>query len=190
MERALVSRGDLKIEKIWRAFELNPGMPDGGMDRKLYIQAKFGSWERAERLYDTIAMVGALEDIHFRFDLIKRTPNTMAAHTLLKVARTQAKEEVLLLLLFEAYFEKGLDIGTAEVLQDLARQVELEPYPSSAQSFYIKQVEQDLAMRDLIGGVPHYIFDGKYSLAGAQEPEILLRLFDLARVEEQSLLSF
>ena len=61
----------------WRAFQLNPGMPNGGMDRQQYLAAKFGSAERASRLYDTVTRVGAEEGIRFRFDRISRTPNTM-----------------------------------------------------------------------------------------------------------------
>ena len=41
LERALASVGDVLV--TWRPFQLNPTMPPDGMDRKAYLEAKFGS---------------------------------------------------------------------------------------------------------------------------------------------------
>ena len=51
LERALKARPMSGLSIRWRAFQLNPGMPNGGMDRQQYLAAKFGSAERASRLY-------------------------------------------------------------------------------------------------------------------------------------------
>jgi len=45
--------------------------------------------------------------------------------------------------------------------------------------------EDALARRAGINGVPCFIFNGRFALSGAQEPEAFFQLFDLAREEEQ-----
>ena len=34
LEAALAARPELSVEIVWHAFQLNPGMPEEGMDRK------------------------------------------------------------------------------------------------------------------------------------------------------------
>src|SRR3546814_20464928 len=43
LERALAARPTLGVEVRWRAFQLNPAMPQDGMDRQAYLTAKFGN---------------------------------------------------------------------------------------------------------------------------------------------------
>ena len=45
-----------------------------------------------------------------------------------------------------------------------------------------------LARRQGINGVPCFIFNGRFLLSGAQEPESFFQLFDLAREEEATAL--
>ena len=40
----------VKIQRIWYPFELNPTMPEAGMDRQTYRSNKFGSWEYSQIL--------------------------------------------------------------------------------------------------------------------------------------------
>lgn len=49
LERALTEiRVQVKEAVVWwRPFQLNPGMPPGGMSRRDYRTVKFGSWERS-----------------------------------------------------------------------------------------------------------------------------------------------
>ncbi len=51
LERALAERPGLEVAFLWRAFQLNPDMPPGGMDRMAYLSAKFGGAERSARVY-------------------------------------------------------------------------------------------------------------------------------------------
>src|SRR5215470_17269493 len=100
----------------WRAFQLNPGMPPDGMVRERYIDAKFGSAERAKRIYEAVSAVGASEGIQFNFEAIRRTPNTLLSHRLLRKASKEGLQELLLDALFRAYFVEGRDIGSSRVL--------------------------------------------------------------------------
>jgi predicted DsbA family dithiol-disulfide isomerase len=178
---------DLAIR--WRAFQLNPGMPAGGMDRRQYMAAKFGSAERATRLFDTVTRVGADEGIRFSFDRIARTPNTMKSHRLLALAAQHGRQSQVLDRLFAAYFGEGRDIGQAAVLVDVGEEsqlprIEVEAALSEDSPIGTSLAEDFLARRQGINGVPYFVFNGRFGLSGAQEPEALYHMFDLAREDD------
>src|ERR1700676_866902 len=83
LEKALALAGPDGVRVWWHPFQLNPGMPKEGMNRKDYRSAKFGSWERSLALDAHVMAAGRAEGILFRFDLIDRTPNTLDAHRLI-----------------------------------------------------------------------------------------------------------
>ena len=120
LEQALASYHrpieDLRI--IWRAFQLNPDMPEAGIDRQTYLNNKFGGETRARQIYQNIKQVGASVGIDFQFDAIKTTPNTLKAHRLLRWAQDKNLEQAERLMdnMFKAYFLLGQDIGDQGVL--------------------------------------------------------------------------
>jgi predicted DsbA family dithiol-disulfide isomerase len=189
LERALVARPQSNLLLRWRAFQLNPGMPTGGMDRAQYISAKFGSADRANRLYQTVARIGATEGITFHFDRINHTPSTLLSHRLSYVAATADRQSAMLDRLFAAYFEEGRDIGDPEVLSKLAAEVGLPSNLTAEALSAGGQIDTALASdfqarRQGINGVPYFIFNGRFGLSGAQEPEALFHMFDLAREDD------
>lgn len=189
LERALRLRPQPGLVRRWRAFQLNPGLPASGMDRRQYMIAKFGSLERAQRLYEAVSRVGAQEGIRFDFDRIARTPNTVRSHRLLYAAAEQDKQPELLELIFRAYFSEGRDIGDPDVLAELAT---LAGLPGAAIADALLEggrldsaMTEDLQSRRIgINGVPFFVFNGRFGLSGAQEPEALLNMLDLAREED------
>lgn len=188
LERALRQRPQPGLTLRWRAFQLNPGLPPSGMDRRQYMVAKFGSLERAQRLYEAVARVGAQEGLQFDFDRIARTPNTLRSHRLLYAAAEEGLQADLLDLIFAAYFTQGLDIGDADVLSALAFEAGMSAGAINEAltegSRMDLAINEDLQSRRIgINGVPFFVFNGRFGLSGAQEPEALLNMFDLAREE-------
>jgi predicted DsbA family dithiol-disulfide isomerase len=191
LARALAQRPQPKMAVRWRAFQLNPGMPPEGMGRERYIDAKFGSSERAKRIYEAVTAVGASEGIDFNFGAIRRTPNTLLSHRLLRKAGKDGLQDALLEAMFHAYFVEGRDIGDARVLAEIGEAGGL----SGAAAFLAGdedgeevRAEDSLARRQGINGVPCFIFNYRFLLSGAQEPESFFQLFDLAREEDAGLL--
>ena len=110
-ERAHTARPHTGLAVTWRAFQLNPEMPADGIDRQRYLELKFGGGDQAGQVYHRIAAAGAEEGIDFAFDRIRRTPNTVNAHRLVRWARQQGRQNEVVESLFQAYFLEGLDIG-------------------------------------------------------------------------------
>lgn len=184
LEKALDLRPSAQVILRWRAFQLNPDMPAGGMDRRQYLAAKFGGPDAAERIYDNVRVAGQRDAIAFAFERIPRTPNTVNAHRMIRFADRDGKQDAMVAALFQAYFLDGRDIGDAATLARLAAECGLDEKTAAAFLGGEEETEtvlaEDIYARKLgIGGVPCFIFDGKYAVSGAQEPEAFLPVFDL-----------
>ncbi|OYV34823.1 MAG: disulfide bond formation protein DsbA [Rhodospirillales bacterium 20-64-7] len=186
--RTLRRRPDLAFELIWRPFLLNPDMPRMGMSRPEYVVRKFGGEERARRLYATITEVGRQEGLEFRFDRIRRTPSSIDAHRLVRYAARFGQADTLVEALFAAHFTDGLDLGDHGVLTAVGVACGMESVPlrrflaSDAESEGV-HADNLRAHRLGINGVPCFVVEGTHAIAGAQEPEVIERLLDVATVD-------
>jgi predicted DsbA family dithiol-disulfide isomerase len=185
LERAMAMRPELEVRRRWRPFQLNPDMPADGMPRERYLAAKFGAERNSARIYANVAAAGKGEGIDFAFDRIRRTPNTVRAHRLIRLAAEEGIEDSVVEALFGAYFLDGRDIGDVETLTEIAARCGLDEAatrthlagPAGASEV---RAEDQRARRLGIDAVPCFIIDGGYAIAGAQAPEMFLPLFDVA----------
>jgi len=184
LEQALAQAGLGEAEVHWHAFQLNPDLPPEGMDRKRYLETKFGPGT-LERIHARLDEVGKEAGIDFQFDRIQRSPNTRDAHRLLWLAGTQGKQGALKEALLNAYFIEGRDVGDRRVLAEIAAAVGVDADVSAflAGDGGLREVEQDLmtGARLQISGVPFFIFEGRVALAGAQPPEVFQQALDAVR---------
>ena len=191
MEKAIELNGLTgKVTVRWRAFQLNPGMPPDGMGRAEYLALKFGGGERAAQIYDSIRDTGDTVGIPFKFDLIKRTPNTIKAHRLIRYAGRSGLDGAVVETLFQRYFLEGHDIGDDEVLCDIAIAGGLDgdkirAWLASGEDEDEIRGEHDYAVSLNIDGVPCFIIENRYAVVGAQEAEAFGPVFDLVREEER-----
>ncbi|WP_205963389.1 DsbA family oxidoreductase [Roseicella aquatilis] len=188
LRRMLRSRPDVVAELIWRPFLLNPDLAPQGVPRQEYLVRKFGGEERARRLHGTIADLGRAEGLDFRFDRIRRVPHSLDAHRLVRWAGRFGLADAMVETLFESYFMDGTDIGDAAVLAGIAGRLGLEA--PAARRFLATVAEVEAVHADNlrahrlgINGVPCFVVAGRHAIAGAQEPEVLERLLDVALVE-------
>ncbi len=189
LERALAARPSPAVEIRWQPFQLNPNMPRVGMDRLAYLSAKFGGVERAAQAYATVAETAARDGLMLALDRIRRTPNTLDAHRLVRLieAKTGDASEAVELL-FQAYFQEGRDIGSHAVLIDVAAGLGCNPdtvrdwLTGSAELTAVRAA--DAAARQIgIQAVPCFVFSRRYALSGAQEPAAFFPLFDLSAAQ-------
>jgi predicted DsbA family dithiol-disulfide isomerase len=186
--RTLRRRPDLLFELTWRPFLLNPDMPRIGMSRPEYVIRKFGGEDRARRLYNSISEIGRVEGVLFRFDRIRRTPSSVDAHRLVRYAARFGQADAMVEALFSAHFTDGHDIGEHALLVAIATACGLDP--ARVRQFLATDQESEgvhadnlRAHRLGINGVPCFVVAGRHAIAGAQEPEVIERLLDVAAVE-------
>ena len=199
LERALAKLGAREIELRWVPYELNPDMPEAGMDRRAYRSAKFGSWERSQELDAGTVRAGQAEGVTFDYDKMTRTPNTFAAHRLVALAQEQDQAQAqaqaqnqnqgmaLAAAILRGYFSEGRDIGDLQVLFELGRshglsEAQLEAFAAGEGSTMVRQ--QVLAqLQRGVRAVPTIAFGG-VQLQGAADVETLAE--ELRRAVERA----
>lgn len=188
-ERALAARPGTRVSIHWRPFLLNPDLPLDGIDRRAYLDRKFGGPARVQRVHGAVAAAGESVGIQFDFDRILRTPNTLNSHRMIRFASCLGREAETVEAIYRAYFCEGRDIGRIDELVEIGAAAGLPPdalRPYLLSDADIAAVMNDNARAHRLGvnGVPCLVLDGRYAVAGAQEPDVLLRLIDVAREAE------
>jgi predicted DsbA family dithiol-disulfide isomerase len=188
LEKAMSQRPDLDFEIQWRPFQLNPDMPRDGMDRRQYLDVKFGGPDRAKQIYQHIEDAGRSEGIAFAYDKIARTPNTLDSHRLIKWAGTAGVQDAAVEVLFRKYFLEGGDIGDKDLLIDVAKEIGMDADLVSDlldgdSDLEQTKAEDTMARQMGVTGVPCFIIGRKYAVSGAQDPAVLVQAFDLIEKE-------
>lgn len=185
-EVATRRRADVEFDVRWLPFELNPTLPQAGVERESYLARKFGDPERVQAMQAQLRELGSGLGIDFRFERARRMPNTRLAHELLQFAQGEGAQDAVSEALFKAYFEEGLDIGDrARVIgigtgagldaAELERALTNHRYAND-----IDALERQ-AHAWGISGVPTFIFDRNYAVSGAQDTDVFLQVFDRLR---------
>jgi len=185
LDRARAMRPALEVRLRWWPFFLNPQMPPEGMDRQAYLRAKFGGEANARSIYARIREAGRADGVEFAFERMPRTPNTLLAQRLILLAEQEGLGEAMIRGLFQALFVDGRDIGDLEQLIGLAAGAGLE---RAAVARYLageqgaSEVIAGHRRAEALGvrGVPVFVVDREHAIAGAQPPEVLVGLLDLA----------
>ena len=185
LEQALAEEAGPVVVR-WRPYQLDPTIPEGGLDRAEYMAKKFGKSGRLQSVHDNLTRLGAEVGLPFAFDKITRSPNTLDAHRLIRWATSAGVQSRVVDRLFEAYFVEGRDIGDRVVLTEIAAECGLDAdlverlLAEGADSEVVRQeVEQAQAMG--VSGVPFFIFAGRLGVPGAQEPSALRQAMAEAR---------
>ena len=196
-EAALASfAGRDEVEVVWRAFQLDPGAPRGTSQPVVEAYArKFGGYERAEQILDNVTQVAAAAGITFRMDRALRA-NTLDAHRLLWLAEhetTPAVQGALKELLLQAYFIEGIDVANHDALVELAvtaglDRARVQRLLAGTEGVAEVRAEMARAHELEIYSVPTFVFDGRWQVPGAQEPEVFRRVFErVVQLERESI---
>ena len=188
LDRALAAEPDHPFVIEWHPFQLNPAMPAGGMDRRAYLEGKFGGKEAAVKAYAPVVEHAEKAGLTINFEAMQRTPNTLDAHRLIHWAGIEGRQTAAVSALFKAYFVDARDIGDAEVLADVADGIGLDAsiitrlLASDADIDAIR--DRDTHSREMgISSVPTFIVAGKHAVPGAQPPELWKKV--IAELREQ-----
>lgn len=183
LDAALAQMPKHPFEIEYHPFQLNPEMPREGMDRRAYLEAKFGGKEGAVAAYSPIVQAAEEAGLPIDFQGIKRTPNTLDAHRLIHWAGIEKRQLPVVSALFEAYFIQGRDIGDREVLADIADGVGLDA-AAIRRLLESEADEADIRARDAharqrgVSAVPTHIVANQHVVPGAQPTELWMQLID------------
>lgn len=188
LDAALAQVPDHPFVIQWHPFQLNPDMPPEGMDRRAYLEAKFGGKEGAVRAYAPVVERAAAAGLTINFEDMQRTPNTLDAHRLIHWAGIESKQTQAVDALFQAYFVDARDIGDHEVLADIADSIGMDA--SVVMRLLTSDADRDdIANRDThsremgVTSVPTFIVAGKHAVPGAQPPDLWRKV--IGELQEQ-----
>ncbi|MES1990508.1 MAG: DsbA family oxidoreductase [Pseudomonadota bacterium] len=190
LDEALRQHGGEGISLRWRPFQLDASIPEGGVDRKAYMQKKFGADpDRAKAVTGTIRDYGDQLGITFNFDKIAISPNTLDSHRLIRWAGTAGCQDQMLDILFRRFFTDAEDIGNHAVLLDAAREAGMDTdivadLLTRGADRELVQREESLAREMGIQGVPSFVINEQWVMVGAQEVPALLRMFEKLLAKE------
>ena len=182
-ERALAQRPEHGLDISWKPFQLNPNMPPEGMDRRAYLERKFGGKDAAVQVYGDIQKAAEGDGLDVALDKITRTPNTINAHRLIHWAGIEGVQNEAVAALFIANFKEGKDISDPALLADIAESVGMDR--TATQRLLASDAEisetraADEKAREMgVSGVPTFLIDGQYVVTGARETAFWVDLID------------
>jgi predicted DsbA family dithiol-disulfide isomerase len=175
--RAVAAQDAHPFAFAWRPFQLDPTIPREGMDRTEYLARKFGDLSRLEESHRRLAEMGREVGIDFRFERIRRSPNTLDAHRVIRWAEPEGLQTRTAMALFRRYFELGEDISDPIVLREAAEEAGLDGAVVATLLLgdadrEVVRAEADAAQEMGVTGVPTFILARRYVLSGAQPAEV------------------
>jgi len=188
LERAVALKPEIPVVVRFRPYFLNPWVPREGMSREEYLIAKFGSVERYNRSNNRVAEAAAAVGLDYNRDRIKRQPNTLDCHRLIRWAGETDNSARMKQRLMETYFSEGGDLSQADVLVAAATACGMDGEAVRGRLASEEDVaevtrEAQSAADAGIDGVPCFIFGGMIALSGAQPPEYLAAAIERATDE-------
>jgi len=191
LDKALAEAPDHPFVIEWHPFQLNPDMPPEGVDRRAYLEGKFGGKEGAVKAYAPVVEHAEAAGLKIDFEGMTGTPNTIDAHRLIHWAGIEGKQSQAVDALFDAYFVQARDIGDHEVLADIADGIGLDAsvvlrlLASDADREDIRK--RDAHSREMgINSVPTFIVAQQHAVPGAQSPELWHRVIEELRAQVQA----
>jgi predicted DsbA family dithiol-disulfide isomerase len=178
-------RDDVSV--VYKPFQLDPRAPKEPTPVADAYARKFGGPDEAMRIIDRVTDTAAADGLGFHLDVAQRA-NTFDAHRLLAYANERGVQAAMKERLLQAYFTEGKDVADHEQLADLATDVGLDK--GAVAAFLASEEGVDALRAELrdslergITAVPTFVFDGLWSVPGAQDPDTMLLV--LQRVAEK-----
>ena len=186
LKRTLAMRPQVDATIRWRPYQLDPGLPAEGVDRKALMRSKFGDDpERLGTIQDALKAQAAEDGLDLKFSQIEKSPNTNAAHRLIVWADVEGKGPEAAEAIMHAYWTELRDIGDPQVLTDIGvklgldRAVLEQRFRDGVARDFVNQA-CDTATQSGIQGVPFMIFANRVAVSGAHAPEQLVGAIDKA----------
>ena len=189
VERALplLAAEGLNFSVHWHAFQLNPEMPAPGVDRRgcLAEEVRQRPGAAGARWTSGSPRRPRRSVLEFHTDLMRRTPNTVAAHRVIWLAEREGVQDAVVEALFRGFFTEGADIGDTGTLAELAAGAGLDREAVTAmlagdEGRQEVLAEDAMARRSGLDGVPTFTMAGHVLFSGAVPADTMAEAFGRA----------
>jgi predicted DsbA family dithiol-disulfide isomerase len=182
-EDAIARTPEIAVDVDWRPYFLNPWIPREGIDRKTYLETKFGSVARYDAIAERVVVAAAAEGLVYAPDKISWQPNTLDCHRLILWSRTVTDPARMKQRLMQLYFAEGGNLSDPEVLIQAAVGCGMDGELVRrllASGDDVERIEGEAnAAKDAgIDGVPCFVFDSAFVVTGAQSPDYLAQAIE------------
>ena len=167
-----------QVTITWKSFQLQPDAPlETDQSSNERLAEKYGvSIEQARQMQASVsqraAEVGLAYDLHNT-----QVTNSFNAHRLTHLAKEHGLQDAAEERIFKAYFTEGKHVGRRESLLELGREIGLPEFEITEvldTDRFAADVVADCQEGVALGlqGVPFFVFERRYAVAGAQPPEV------------------
>ncbi|MBB2951883.1 DsbA family oxidoreductase [Sphingobacterium sp. JUb56] len=168
-----------EVEIIWKSYQLHPQFPQdaAGIPAVEYIKnAKGLTKEETLGMMQQVQSIGKSLEIDFDFEK-SLIVNTLNGHRLIHFAQEHGLGNILKERLLKAHFSEGVDVNDTNILVNLAAEVGMdkkEVQEMLLSDRFTYEVTQDIQEGVNLGlrGVPFFVFNQKFGIAGAQPLEM------------------
>ena len=174
-----------EIELEWKAFQLDPNLPDkgNGYPVKEYLVNRAGYPEEGiKSVYENLKKLADEAGVEFNL------PNAVAAnthdgHRLIKLASKRGLDSAVLMKLSKAYFEEAKDYSDWDLLISIGKEVGLdkdEIVSMLESDEYSYEIKQDIQEAGNLGfdTVPTFLMDRRQALIGSEPVEMFLKVLN------------
>jgi protein disulfide-isomerase len=170
-----------EVEVEWKSFFLQPDLvTDTEKSIATHLsEVKGFAKDQVEGMFQQIADRGKQVGLTYNFHSAV-VANSEKAHIMLHIAKSFGLQNEMKEALLKAYFEEAKNIDDDHTLVEIGVSVGLDRedvVSKLAESKPFKEeVQEDVEEARNIGvqGVPYFVFNRKYALSGAQEPNMFL----------------
>ncbi|PKV76071.1 putative DsbA family dithiol-disulfide isomerase [Pontibacter ramchanderi] len=173
-----------EAEISFKAFELNPNIPQDGMGRRDYFKGNYGEQILAQipAMDERMTAAGSEEGIQFNFSEEMTVNNTFNGHRLIWLAGQYGVQHEVAGALFKAYFTDNRPMNDTAVLKEIGI---AQGIPAERLENFFESEEGKKEIREMeafaqsagITGVPAFVINDQYLVSGAQPAETFLNVF-------------
>lgn len=154
------------VKISWLPFLLNPNMGPEGEDIVEHLTKKYGPSAKQRFNDPNSSMKQSGRAVGIEFTNNRRVYNTLKAHTLIEYVKNDLndneKANIIMEDLYGRYFERGENIDSVEVLQQVAENagctVDAQVLEDSSRHQEIREKDMDVKRRG-VSGVPFFMIE-------------------------------
>ncbi|MBK5196222.1 MAG: DsbA family oxidoreductase [Proteiniphilum sp.] len=179
-----------EVELEWKAFQLNPDLPDKGNGYPVneYLTRTAGlSEEKVKNMHEAIKLLADNIDVPFNLPNAIAA-NTRDAHRLIKLAATKGLDSAVLQRISKAYFEEARDYSDWGLLLTIGTDAGLEESEILAMlnsDDYLYEIKQDIQEMANLGfdTVPTFLMDRRQAIIGSEPVDLFLKVLKKAHAD-------